>query len=198
MENEFEKVMSERTDEELIKIVTVERTSYNPTAIEAADAEVEKRNIDTSEFEKIREKATAEKEQKEKVDSNVVGSGIRFVNFLIDFIVWLVLAFIISFIIGLIVQPTDQGILTLFGYVLIFGTFIGYYAFMEIKFQKTVGKFVTKTKVVKMNGEKPENGDIITRTFCRLIPFDRLSFLFVKNGIHDFLSKTKVVKDTAE
>ena len=198
MENEFEKVMSERTDEELIKIVTVERTSYNPTAIEAADAEVEKRNIDTSEFEKIREKATAEKEQKEKVDSNVVGSGIRFVNFLIDFIVWLVLAFIISFIIGLIVQPTDQGILTLFGYVLIFGTFIGYYAFMEIKFQKTVGKFVTKTKVVKMNGEKPENGDIITRTFCRLIPFDRISFLFVKNGIHDYLSKTKVVKDTAE
>lgn len=93
MENEFAKVMSERTDEELIKIVTVERESYNPTAIVAADSEVEKRNIDTSEFEKIREKATAEKEQKEKVDSNVVSSGIRFVNFLIDFIVWLILAF---------------------------------------------------------------------------------------------------------
>ncbi len=38
MENEFEKVMSERTDKELIRIVTVERGSYNPTAIEAADA----------------------------------------------------------------------------------------------------------------------------------------------------------------
>lgn len=198
MENKFAKVMSERTDEELIKIVTVERGSYNPTAIEAADAEVEKRNIDTSEFEKIREKATAEKEQKEKVDSNVVGSGIRFVNFLIDFIVWLVLAFIISFIIGLFVQPTDQGMVSIIGYTLIFGTFIAYYALMEIKFQKTVGKFVTKTKVVKMNGEKPTDGDIITRTFCRLIPFDRLSFLFVKNGIHDFLSKTKIVKDNVE
>lgn len=200
MENEFAKVMSERTDEELIKIVTVERERYNPTAIEAADAEVEKRNIDTSEFEKIREKATTEKEQKEKVNSNVVGSGIRFVNFLIDFIVWLVFAYIISFIIGLFVPVTteSQGILTLFVYILFFGTFIAYYSIMEIKFQKTVGKFVTKTKVVKMNGEKPTNGDIITRTFCRLIPFDRLSFLFVKNGIHDFLSKTKVVKDTAE
>ncbi|WP_139856844.1 RDD family protein [Aequorivita sinensis] len=198
MENEFAKVMSERTDEELIKIVTVERESYNPTAIEAADAEIEKRNIDTSEFEKIKEQATVEKEQIQKVDSNVVGSGIRFVNFLIDFIVWLILAFIVSFIIGIFVQPTDQGLLTLFGYVLIFGTFIAYYAIMEIKFQKTIGKFVTKTKVVKMNGEKPTDGDIITRTFCRLIPFDRLSFLFVKNGIHDFLSKTKVVKDTTE
>ena len=200
MENEFVKVMSERTDEELIKIVTVERERYNPTAIEAADSEIEKRNIDTSEFEKIKEKATVEKEQKQKVDSNVVGSGIRFVNFIIDFIIWLILAFIISFIIGLLIPVTaeSQGILTLFGYVLFLGTFIAYYAIMEIKFQKTVGKFVTKTKVVKMNGEKPENGEIITRTFCRLIPFDRISFLFVKNGIHDFLSKTKVVKDTAE
>ncbi|XLS27650.1 RDD family protein [Flavobacteriaceae bacterium M23B6Z8] len=198
MENEFAKVMSDRTDEELIKIITVERESYNPTAIEAADAEVEKRNIDISEFKKIREKATAEKEQKEKVDSNVVGSGIRFVNFLIDVIVWLVLAFIISFVIGLFTQTTEQGIISLIGYILIFGTFIAYYAIMEIKFQKTIGKFLTKTKVVKMNGEKPTDADIITRTFCRLIPFDRLSFLFVKNGIHDFLSKTKVVKDNVE
>ena len=72
MENEFAKVMSERTDEELIKIVTAERTSYNPTAIEAAEAEIEKRNIDKNEFEKIKERATVEIEQKQKVDSNVV------------------------------------------------------------------------------------------------------------------------------
>ncbi len=198
MENEFQKVMSQRTDEELIKILTVERGKYNPLAIEAAESEVKKRNIDTSDFEQIREKATIEKEQKEKVDSNVVGSGIRFVNFLIDFIVWLVLAFIISFIIEFFIQPTDQGMISLIGYILIFGTFIAYYAIMEIKFQKTIGKFVTKTKVVKMNGEKPTDGDIIVRTFCRLVPFDRLSFLFVKNGIHDFLSKTTVVKDKTE
>ena len=198
MENEFQEVMSQRTDQELIKILTVERGKYNPLAIEAAESEVEKRNINTSDFEQIREKATAEKEQKEKVDSNVVGSGIRFVNFLIDFIVWLVLAFMISFVIELFIQPTDQGMITLIGYILIFGTFIAYYALMEIKFQKTIGKFVTKTKVVKMNGEKPSDGDIIARTFCRLIPFDRLSFLFVKNGIHDYLSKTTVVKDKIE
>lgn len=198
MENEFTKVMSEKDNEQLIKIVTVNRKKYNPTAIKAADAEIEKRNIDISEFEKIKEQVTAEKKQKQKVKSNVVGSGIRFVNFLVDFIVWLVLAFIITFIIGLFIQPSDQAMISLFGYILIFGTFIAYYALMEIKFQKTVGKFVTKTKVVKMNGEKPTDGDIITRTLCRLIPFDRLSFLFVKNGFHDYLSKTKVVKDNIE
>ncbi|WP_349663302.1 RDD family protein [Cellulophaga lytica] len=63
---------------------------------------------------------------------------------------------------------------------------------MEIKFQKTIGKFVTKTKVVKMNGEKPTDGDIMTRTFCRLIPFDRLSFLFVKTEFTIFYRKQKL------
>lgn len=162
--------------------------------------EIEKRNIDTAEFNKIKENVTVEKVQKQKVDSNAVSFIIRFINFLIDFIVWLVLASLISFIIELFVPVTaeNQGVLTLFIYILFFGSFIAYYSIMEIKFQKTVGKFITKTKVVTMNGEKPENGEIITRTFCRLIPFDRLSFLVFKNGIHDFLSKTKVVKDTAE
>ncbi|MGY3795712.1 RDD family protein [Aquimarina sp. 433] len=198
MENEFKEVMSQRTNEELIKILTVEIGKYQPIAVEAAELEVKKRNIDTSDFEQIREKAFAEKEQKEKVNSNVVGSEIRFVNFLIDFIVWLVLAFMISSVIGFFIQPTNQGIISLIGYILIFGTFIAYYAIMEIKFQKTIGKFVTKTKVVKINGEKPTDSDIIARTFCRFIPFDRISSLFVKNGIHDYLSKTTVVKDKTE
>ncbi|WP_417198809.1 RDD family protein [Bizionia sp.] len=65
---------------------------------------------------------------------------------------------------------------------------------MEIKFQKTLGKFITKTKVVKLNREKPNPSDIINRTICRFIPFDGISYLFVKNGLHDYLSKTKVIK----
>ncbi|MBJ6367518.1 RDD family protein [Snuella sedimenti] len=190
MENEFKRVMSERTDEELIKIVTVERERYNPIAIEAAESEIEKRKLNISEFGEIIEEATIEKEQKQKVDSNVVSSGIRFLNFLIDFIIWLIIATILTMPLG-----ANNGSQMLLGYVIMFLVFIGYYGIMEVKFQKTVGKFITKTKVVKLNGEKPEKGDIITRTFCRLIPFDRLSFLFVKNGFHDSLSKTKVIKD---
>ena len=190
MEDEFAKVMSERTDEELIKIVTIERDGYQPLGVEAAESEIEKRNIDTSQFEKIREKAKVEKEQKEKINSYVAGSGIRFLNFIIDFIIWLIIAGILTFPLN-----ANNEIQMLLGYLIFFGTFIGYYSIMEIKFQKTVGKFVTKTRVIKLNGEKPENSDIISRTFCRLIPFDRISFIFFKNGIHDMLSKTKVVKD---
>jgi len=195
MENEFKEVMSKRTDEELIKIVTIQKDDYNPDAVKAAELEIEKRKIDNQYFEETKEKITVEKKQIEKVDTNVVNSGIRFLNFLIDFIVIMILALIISFIIGLLVQPTDPALIQIIGYVLILGTFFGYYGIMEIKFQKTLGKFITKTKVVKMDGEKPENGDIITRTFCRLIPFDQISFLFTKNGFHDLLSKTKVIKD---
>jgi len=69
---------------------------------------------------------------------------------------------------------------------------------MEIKFQKTVAKFITKTKVVRLDGSKPNDSEIIARTICRLIPFDGISYLFVKNGLHDYLSKTKVVKDRVE
>ena len=168
---------------------------------EAAESEIEKRNIDENDFEKVKQQATVEKEQKQKVDSNIVGSGIRFLNLIIDSIVWYILIIIVFFIVGLIF-PTyiinNKFIVVVINLILIFGTFFAYHSIMEIKFQKTIGKFLTKTKVVKLNGENPTTGDIINRTFCRLIPFDRISFLFVKNGIHDFLSKTKVVKDTAE
>ena len=43
MENKFEKVMSQRTDEELIKIMTLEIDDYEPIAIEAAEKEIIKR-----------------------------------------------------------------------------------------------------------------------------------------------------------
>jgi len=198
MENEFKDVMSKKTNEELIKIITIERNKYNPIAIEAVETEIEKRNIDKKTFEEIREVESFKKTQKEKVDSNVVGSGIRFLNFIIDILVWALLAIIIISIIQLLFNFSNKIVIQFFESLVIFGTFIGYYIIMEIKLKKTIGKFITKTKVVKLNGENPDKLDIISRTLYRLIPFDQFSYLFVKNGIHDFLSKTKVIKDKLE
>ncbi len=195
MENEFKQVMSELTDEELIKIVTVEKERYNLIALEAAESEIEKRKLDIGEFDKIIENAKFVKEQKQIVDSNVVGSGIRFLNYIIDFLVVYLIIIVIFIILGIfIISSADDIIASIFTLIITFGAFLSYYAFMEIKFQKTVGKFITKTKVVKINGEKPNTSDIITRSLCRLIPIDGISYLFVKNGIHDYLSKTKVIK----
>ncbi len=194
MENNFENVMSERTDEELIKIVTTEREDYQPLAIEIAEKEIKKRNIDTSKLYEIIGNQIIEKIVKEKNESNVVSSGVRLINFSIDFILWYIIAYIIS----LIMFVSDNTLIGILGYLTLLGTYIGYYAFMEIKYQKTIGKYITKTKVVKINGEKPENRDILIRTFCRLIPFDRFSFIFSKKGFHDSLSDTIVINDKAE
>ena len=79
-----------------------------------------------------------------------------------------------------------------------FLVYVFYYALFELKWQKTVGKMITKTKVVSYSEQKPSNTDIVVRTFSRLVPFDVISYVFVRNGIHDILSKTKVIKDNKQ
>jgi uncharacterized RDD family membrane protein YckC len=195
MENSFTQRMSNKTDEELIKIVTIDRGKYQELAIEAAEKEIELRNIDKTKFKEVTEKVAVEKQKVEKVENNSVSSSIRFVNFLIDFVV-------IFIFYGLIV-PNFEQFLTLtskaeliiyrIGTLILF--FAIYYIPFEYKYQKTLGKIITKTKVINFDGEKPELGDIVSRTFCRLIPFDRFSFFFTRNGFHDAISKTKVIKD---
>ncbi|MBC8643239.1 RDD family protein [Flavobacterium lindanitolerans] len=61
-------------------------------------------------------------------------------------------------------------------------------------FSRTIGKFITKTVVVNINGEKPDTQEILVRSLCRLIPFETFSFLGAPNkGWHDSISKTYVV-----
>lgn len=71
-----------------------------------------------------------------------------------------------------------------------------YYIGFESAFGVTFGKIITKTKVVTKNGHQPSFLHIVGRTLCRFIPFDQLSFLFVKNGgWHDIVSGTAVVEN---
>jgi uncharacterized RDD family membrane protein YckC len=69
-----------------------------------------------------------------------------------------------------------------------------YYSITESLFSRTIGKLITKTIVVDINGEKPASGIIIKRSFCRLIPFNHFSFLGGNTrGWHDSISNTYVV-----
>jgi uncharacterized RDD family membrane protein YckC len=195
MENNFIKVMSNKTDEELIKIVTINRAKYQELAIEAAEKEIDLRKIDASQFEKITAKVEIENQAIKKIENNTVGSRIRFVNFLIDFIVIFILYSIIVPVIETflpLVNQTERAIYRI-GFLVFFVAL--YYIPLEYGLQKTLGKIVTKTKVVTLEGNKPELIDIISRTFCRLIPFDRFSFFYSRNGFHDAISRTKVIKD---
>ena len=190
MNSDFKDVMFKRTDDELIKIITIDKGKYQSLAIEAAEDEIRKRNIDTTKIEQTKVELIAPFEETEQFESKKVSSLTRFLNFIIDGIVW----FIIAAILTVQLSPKDA-VQMLLGYFIFFASFVGYYAFMEIKYQKTIGKFITKTKVVTKKGTKPNVGDILRRTFCRLIPFDRVSYLFTQNGFHDRLSETIVIKD---
>jgi hypothetical protein len=54
MQFDFEKTMSETSDEELIRIITVDRTKYQPAALEAADKEFKKRKLPEETFEELK------------------------------------------------------------------------------------------------------------------------------------------------
>jgi hypothetical protein len=69
--------------------------------------------------------------------------------------------------------------------------FLSYYLILEGAFRTTIGKIITNTKVVGVDGTRVE--EVFTRTICRIIPFESLSFLFIKNGWHDSISKTTVI-----
>lgn len=195
MDADYKDVMSKRTDEELIKIVTLDRDGYQPLAIEAADEEIKKRNINPIIIEQVKIELTAKIEEQIEFDSKKASSLSRFIHSIIDTIAFMILAIILGFILGLFVNSADQGLISILGFLMVVAGFFGYYIFMETKYQKTIGKYITKTKVVNKDGTKPELGDIMRRTFCRLIPFDGISYLFTLNGFHDRLSDTTIIKD---
>lgn len=55
MKNEYEEVMSKRSDDELIDIVTINRDVYQSVAVLAAEKEIENRGIDLNQFKQKRE-----------------------------------------------------------------------------------------------------------------------------------------------
>lgn len=198
MKQDFTEVMSKRTDEELIEIVKVKRDDYQPEAVEAAEKELQKRQVNTDQIEQVQRELTEKETKKKEFDSSKVASWTRLIHFIVDLIGFFLTAMILSLVVDLLVPTSDQTTIGLIGYLLMLVSFFLYYVFMEYKYQKTIGKFLTKTKVVMSDGRKPELNEIFIRTACRLIPFDRISFLFTRNGFHDRLSNTTVIKDEKE
>lgn len=195
MTQDFSESMSNRTDEELIKIVTVDRNDYQTEAVEAAEKELKTRNIDAIKIESVKQDIE-EKETKDKeFESSIVSSWTRLIHTVVDFFGFFILTFILSSILQLLYNPSDKLTINFVGYTLLLVSFILYFVFMEYKFQKTIGKFITKTKVVMTDGRRPELNEIFIRTICRLIPLDNFSYLFTKNGFHDRFSDTTVIKE---
>jgi hypothetical protein len=76
-----------------------------------------------SKFKKIKEKSTVEKVAKKKVDSSGVGSGKRFLNFIIDFFTCVIGTPILGFILNFLINTSNELLLSLFSYLLFSGTY---------------------------------------------------------------------------
>ncbi len=70
-----------------------------------------------------------------------------------------------------------------------------YYVILETFFGQTIGQYITKTAVVRKDGNKPSFTNTLFRSFSRLfVTIDCLSYLFgTQRGFHDVISATKLV-----
>ena len=204
MENIFTDLMSKKTTNELIQLVTTDYDKYQPLAIETAKNEIKLRNIDIKKIEQLNEIHKEEiaienlkKTQKQKdVLKKIATSTLRSINFIIDIVAVFIIYRSTAYIIQKLLNITSIREILFLNRTTVFVVFILYFILAENMFQKTLGKVITKTKVVNFNGEKPNFVDIIIRTFSRLIPFDGISYLYSISGFHDKLSKTIVIKET--
>ncbi|WP_374459986.1 RDD family protein [Chryseobacterium taeanense] len=138
------------------------------------------------------------------VDTNRATKWQRLANFIIDRIIFSFSFFIIGSL-GVIVDT----ILGIQYFTELFSNFAGInraldilitailyflYTFLLEYFTKgrTIGKYITGTKVITTDGQIPTTYEFFIRNISRLVPFDILSFLG-ENGWHDSWSDTRVV-----
>jgi uncharacterized RDD family membrane protein YckC len=69
---------------------------------------------------------------------------------------------------------------------------LGCYVVCEALFGRTLGKVLSRSRVVMDSGERPPLGAILLRTLVRIVPFEPFS-MFSGHGWHDRWSGTQVV-----
>lgn len=138
-----------------------------------------------------------------KVKENIYATkGERFGNYIIDQIIFTAGIYLFGMLLGLLLAAIDnlsllyelENINPFVDYILSGVLFACYYIVLEGTMQKSLGKMITKTIVVDKHGNKPKMSAIIGRSFCRMIPFNALSFLGNDGrGWHDSIPNTYVV-----
>lgn len=125
----------------------------------------------------------------------------RFVNYLID------LVFFFLFMIVLVVvfesigfsYFTDESIGPIADRVISSIIMAIYYIILESSLNgKTIGKYITRTRAVTIDGKPMAMTNVVSRSFSRIVPFEAFSFLGddPSKGWHDKWSGTKVIDET--
>jgi uncharacterized RDD family membrane protein YckC len=126
---------------------------------------------------------------------NQIKKTTRFINFMVDSIVFSIIAFVIVSILVRyhpafkIYNPWNNRFLAFVLYFL-------YYFLFETIFSSTPGKLITNTNIVDtITFKSPSVLKIFIRSLCRFIPLEALSIFFYKNNLvwHDIISGTIII-----
>lgn len=128
--------------------------------------------------------------------------GQRIANYILDLVIMMIMAVVLF--IGLMVVTMIlgydglarwiEGMNKIQEYLLGAVITIVYYGMSETLTSRTIGKFISGTVIVMEDGSRPDSNTILKRTFCRLIPFEWLSFLGTPSrGWHDSIPDVYVV-----
>ncbi|MDR1653211.1 MAG: RDD family protein [Prevotellaceae bacterium] len=140
-------------------------------------------------------------EKHEIVENNKASTGLRLANFVIDIMVFYFCFILFGMVLAFLSVLTNLNIDfeamanmdDMIDRLLTACLLVVYYFLLEKLFKgRTIGKFVTNTKVVTKCGAEPTAHHYFVRSLCRMVPFDGISF-FWKNGWHDKWSDTRVV-----
>ncbi len=135
-------------------------------------------------------------------------TGQRFLNMLIDNILmnyglsylsggivgYLLGTFFPDFAVSLFSDPESLEVI-LFGVIVAYFNHIIYYTFCEKLFRGyTLGKLITGTRAIRIDGQELTFKDTLLRSLVRLVPFEALSIWFGNGLWHDRWTKTMVIK----
>jgi len=128
------------------------------------------------------------------------GIGIRFVSLLIDSIILGIIIGVLGSVTG--IGVVGKGMIPWWLGLIYFIIYIGYYTYLEGLQGQTIGKMVTKIKVVREDGKPIDMNQAFTRNILRII--DGLIVYLVgailiwrsnkKQRLGDSIAKTVVVK----
>ena len=123
----------------------------------------------------------------------------RLINLIIDSIIIQFIYLLFILIIGVTIiskkDSFEQSAIIEFNNTLYFLIlYVFYYFILEGLLGRTIGKYVTRTKVISDLGAKPSLGKVLIRSIVRLFFVEVFSFFSSKPvGWHDRISGTKVV-----
>jgi len=118
----------------------------------------------------------------------MTGKTLRLVNFLVDSLIYFAFMVVFLMVFKNTIEQNKIKLISILFYFL-------YYFLFEYFIGQTLGKMITRSKVISL----PENTgnyffQILLRSIMRFIPLDMLSYLFSYRGLHDWISKTTIIK----